>query len=160
MRLREHFGSYAGGLEHALALATLAHATQRACGAQTGAHPVRMALVLPEADTDARTVALLHDVVEDSGLTLDDLRKEGFPEHIVAAVDALPHLHALAGEDLAGLDLPDDDIATLIDIDPAAWREEADAIAEHLAGFEPRVPEALKREQQRIAAALTESTAS
>ena len=81
-------------------------------------------------------------------------------DRVGARETAIGHLPQREDLDLAGLDLPDDDIATLIDIDPAAWREEADAIAEHLAGFEPRVPEALKREQQRIAAALTESTAS
>ena len=89
MQLREHFGSYAGGLEHALALATLAHATQRRSGQSLYMHPVRMALALPDEDPDSRTVALLHDVIADTDLTLEDLRKEGFPEHIVQAVDAL-----------------------------------------------------------------------
>lgn len=89
MQLRDHFGTYAGGLEHALALATLAHASQRALGAQATVHPVRMALVLPDDDADARTVALLHEVIAGTDLTLDDLRHEGFPEHILAAVDAL-----------------------------------------------------------------------
>jgi (p)ppGpp synthase/HD superfamily hydrolase len=48
-----------------------------------------MALALPDEDPDSRTVALLHDVIADTDLTLEDLRKEGFPEHIVQAVDAL-----------------------------------------------------------------------
>lgn len=43
------------------------------------------------ADDDAKTVAWLHDIVEDTAVTLDDLRREGFPEHIVAAVDAHTH---------------------------------------------------------------------
>jgi hypothetical protein len=34
-------------------------------------------------------VAVLHDVVEDSVTSLDDLRHAGFPERVVAAVDAL-----------------------------------------------------------------------
>ncbi len=34
-------------------------------------------------------VALLHDVIEDSDITADDLLKEGVPEHIVAAVSLL-----------------------------------------------------------------------
>ena len=32
------------------------------------------------------SVALLHDVVEDSDWTLEDLRKEGLPEEVVQAV--------------------------------------------------------------------------
>ena len=43
------------------------------------------------AGDDAKTVAWLHDIVEDTEVTLDDLRREGFPEHIVAAVDAHTH---------------------------------------------------------------------
>ena len=38
---------------------------------------------------DAQTAAVLHDVVEDSGWTLDAQRAEGFSETVVAAVDAL-----------------------------------------------------------------------
>ncbi len=37
----------------------------------------------------AKTVALLHDVVEDSDWTLEDLRKEGLPEEVVQAVGIL-----------------------------------------------------------------------
>ena len=35
------------------------------------------------------TVAMLHDIVEDTPVTLDCLRYEGFPENIVDAVDAI-----------------------------------------------------------------------
>lgn len=51
--------------------------------------PARMALMIPDDDPDARTVALLHEAVMDTDLTLDDLRQEGFPEHIIQAVDAM-----------------------------------------------------------------------
>jgi (p)ppGpp synthase/HD superfamily hydrolase len=33
--------------------------------------------------------AVLHDVVEDTSVTLEELRRRGFPEAVVAAVDAL-----------------------------------------------------------------------
>src|SRR5262249_4397457 len=33
--------------------------------------------------------AVLHDVVEDTPTTLDDLRREGFPQAVVEAVDCL-----------------------------------------------------------------------
>jgi len=34
-------------------------------------------------------IAVLHDVVEDSHWTIEDLRKEGFPEEVLHAVDRL-----------------------------------------------------------------------
>ena len=40
-------------------------------------------------DPDARVVALLHDVVEDTGVTLDDLAALGFPAAVLAGVDAV-----------------------------------------------------------------------
>jgi phosphoenolpyruvate carboxykinase (GTP) len=70
------------------------------------------------------------------------------------AIGTLPRREDL---DLDGLELPADDLDALIDIDVAAWREEAEAVAAHLAEYEPRVPAALKQEQQRIAAALAAS---
>jgi (p)ppGpp synthase/HD superfamily hydrolase len=36
-----------------------------------------------------RMAAVLHDVVEDSSWTLADLRKEGFPDPVIAAVNHL-----------------------------------------------------------------------
>jgi (p)ppGpp synthase/HD superfamily hydrolase len=39
--------------------------------------------------------AVLHDVVEDSGLTIEDLRREGIPE---AALAAVAHLTRVDGE--------------------------------------------------------------
>jgi hypothetical protein len=36
-----------------------------------------------------RIVAVLHDVVEDGGVTLDDLRRMGFSDEIVRAIDCL-----------------------------------------------------------------------
>lgn len=43
-------------------------------------------------------VALLHDVVEDSAFTLDDLRKRGMPEQVVQAVALLSHEKGVAYE--------------------------------------------------------------
>ena len=37
----------------------------------------------------AKTIALLHDVVEDSAWTLEDLRMEGLPEEVVQSVGIL-----------------------------------------------------------------------
>lgn len=41
--------------------------------------------------TESKIVAWLHDVVEDTELTLEDLRKAGFSKQIVDAVDAITH---------------------------------------------------------------------
>lgn len=52
-------------------------------------HPVHLA----EQMTDELTTvtALLHDVVEDTTITLDDLRREGFPEEVITALGLLTH---------------------------------------------------------------------
>ena len=36
-------------------------------------------------------VALLHDVVEDTDITLDDLKKEGFPKEVTDAIVLMTH---------------------------------------------------------------------
>ena len=42
-------------------------------------------------DEIAATVALLHDAVEDTDLTLEDVRAAGFPEAVVAALGCMTH---------------------------------------------------------------------
>lgn len=50
-------------------------------------HPMR---VMSAGQTiEEKIVGALHDVVEDTDWTLDDLTREGFPSEVVAAVDAL-----------------------------------------------------------------------
>ena len=77
-----------GSLAAAIALATAAHAGQTdKLGIEYILHPLGvMARVNSE---DEKIVAVLHDVVEDTDVTLDDLRAQGFAEHIVRAVDAV-----------------------------------------------------------------------
>lgn len=75
-------------LERAIALAAIAHQGQTdKAGAPYILHPLRMMLTLD--DPDERIAAILHDVVEDTGWTLDDLRAEGFAEPILAAIEAV-----------------------------------------------------------------------
>jgi len=75
-------------LERAIRIAVKAHKGQRDnFGAPYIMHPLR---VMHRVDTTAeKTVAALHDVVEDTSLSLDDLRKEGFPGRIIKAVDCI-----------------------------------------------------------------------
>jgi (p)ppGpp synthase/HD superfamily hydrolase len=75
-------------LEDAIALALEAHRGQTdKGGAPYILHPLRM--MLRVRSPTERMVAVLHDVVEDSDRTLEDLRRRGFPGSVVAAVDAL-----------------------------------------------------------------------
>ena len=50
-------------------------------------HPMHVAEQMQDEITTI--VALLHDVVEDTEYTLDDLRERGFPEEVVEAVSLL-----------------------------------------------------------------------
>lgn len=54
-------------------------------------HVLRVYSNLDKDDRDAQLVALLHDTVEDSDYTVEDLSREGFPNHVVEAVQLLTH---------------------------------------------------------------------
>ena len=47
-------------------------------------HPFHLAEQMKDETTTV--VALLHDVVEDTNITFNDLRKEGFPEEVITAL--------------------------------------------------------------------------
>ncbi len=75
-------------LERAIAIAATAHEGQvDKAGAPYVLHPLRMMLRL--SNTDERITAVLHDVVEDCGVSLETLRTEGFSERVVEAIDAV-----------------------------------------------------------------------
>ena len=52
-------------------------------------HPIHLAENM--ADENAVITALLHDVVEDTDITIDDLAREGFNEDILIALQLLTH---------------------------------------------------------------------
>ena len=52
-------------------------------------HPMAVLLSLPASDWEGRAVAALHDVVEDTSMTLADLACMGFPDSVLQAVDAI-----------------------------------------------------------------------
>ena len=75
-------------LERAILIAAEAHRGQKdKAGKPYILHPLRMMLLM-ESETEM-IVAALHDVVEDTYWTIDDLKKEGFSEQILNAVDCL-----------------------------------------------------------------------
>ena len=74
--------------QQALAIAKDAHKGQvDKAGVAYIQHPLYVASLV-EGEL-AKTIALLHDVVEDSAWTLEDLRMEGLPEEVVQAVGIL-----------------------------------------------------------------------
>ncbi|MEV1013852.1 HD domain-containing protein [Micromonospora sp. NPDC049801] len=52
-------------------------------------HPRAVAAMLAEHGDNAVMAGLLHDVVEDTPITLNDLRAAGYPDEVVSAVDAV-----------------------------------------------------------------------
>jgi (p)ppGpp synthase/HD superfamily hydrolase len=77
-------------IEKALQIAAQAHAGQRDKeGHPYILHPLRV-MHSVEGD-EARIVAVLHDVIEDTSVTEADLRHEGFSESVIAAVRCVTH---------------------------------------------------------------------
>lgn len=96
-------------LEKAMILAANAHMGQLDKGGNPYIlHPVRV--MLGCKNLDEKIVAMLHDTLEDSDLTANDLLNEGFPKNMVDAVvcltrdknqDYLEHIKIVATNPLA-----------------------------------------------------------
>jgi len=75
-------------LERAIALAATAHSGQRdKVDKPYILHPLRVMLKM--ATVEEQMAAVLHDVIEDCGVTAQQLAAEGFPPAVVEAVVAL-----------------------------------------------------------------------
>lgn len=75
-------------LERAIEIAAKAHAGQvDKAGQPYILHPIQV--MLRVTGTETRIAAILHDVIEDSEFTIEDLRKEGFSNAVLLAVAAL-----------------------------------------------------------------------
>lgn len=87
-----------GIIQKALRLATKAHAKQkRASGVSYIEHPKAVAALLKKdlrADTKTLCAALLHDTMEDTGVTLGELKREFGPTiaHLVEGVTKIEHI--------------------------------------------------------------------
>lgn len=77
-------------LEKAIEIAARSHAgTRDKQGKPYILHPLRVMMGVEGEET--RIVAVLHDVVEDTHITLDDIRAEGFSEDVVEALGLVTH---------------------------------------------------------------------
>jgi len=54
-------------------------------------HPLRLMFRLRTDDPELMAIAVLHDVVEDSDWTIQDLREQGFTERVLKALTLLTH---------------------------------------------------------------------
>lgn len=84
-------------IERALRLAIAAHeGEQRRSGEPYVFHPIETATILTEIRLDAETVvgALLHDVVEDSGISLETIQEQ-FGQRVATLVDGVTKLSRL-----------------------------------------------------------------
>ncbi|WP_456254774.1 HD domain-containing protein [Pseudomonas iridis] len=87
-------------LERAIAIAATAHAGQvDKGGAPYILHPLKVMLRM--TTLEERIVAVLHDVVEDCEISLDDLRKEGFSEEVLTAIQSVTKVPGESYEDFA-----------------------------------------------------------
>ena len=78
-------------IERAIETAATAHAGQRDKAGQPYIfHPLRVMLRVDGAHE--QMAAVLHDVVEDTSVTLDNLAQEGFPSEVLRAIAALTKL--------------------------------------------------------------------
>lgn len=75
-------------LEKALEIAFVAHIGQKdKSGADYIMHPIR---VMERGETEIEKICgILHDVVEDSDLTFEDLKKEGFSNDVISVLKCL-----------------------------------------------------------------------
>lgn len=134
----------------ARAIAIAAHAGQTdKSGAAYIGHPARVAGQV--TSVDAKAAGWLHDVVEDTPVTFDDLRAAGLPDVVVDAVDALTRRD---GEQ------PDDYYARVA-ADPVAYEVKQADMADNanpsrLAKLDPQVADRLGRKYAEGRARLLE----
>ena len=96
-------------LEDAIALASALHRGQRdKAGAPYILHPLRVMLSLgPNASESARIAAVLHDVVEDCGVTLEELSQLGVSPDALRAIDGVTRRETETYDDFIARLTPD-----------------------------------------------------
>ena len=85
-------------LQRAIEIAVSAHKGQlQKNGLPYVLHP--LSLMQSVRSVDAKITAVLHDVVEDTDWTMEDLEAEGFSQRVLAALDCLTHTPEESYED-------------------------------------------------------------
>jgi|SRR5687767_1553296 len=54
-------------------------------------HCLRVMMGVDQNDEELMQIAVLHDVLEDTEITAEDLRREGFSERVIKALELLTH---------------------------------------------------------------------
>ncbi|MDI6910398.1 HD domain-containing protein [Nocardioides sp.] len=118
-------------LEDARALAQTAHRGQEdKLGVEYIQHVEAVAAGLLDFDLDIQIAGMLHDVLEDSHFTLDDLRARGVPERSLAAIEMVSrNLHPDLSYDEAILQISTSLDATLVKISDNAHNSRPDRVA-------------------------------
>jgi hypothetical protein len=87
-RVKQNMHQHLGSLEHAIALAAHYHLGQVDKAGRPYIEHI-IAVIAAVKSPDGKIVAALHDIVEDTNMTLIDLCYAGFSERVVDAVGAL-----------------------------------------------------------------------
>lgn len=118
-------------LEDARALAQTAHRGQvDKLGVEYIHHVEAVAAGLLDFDLDVQIAGMLHDVVEDSDFTLEDLRTRGVPDRSLAAIELVSrNLHQDLSYDEAILRISTSLDATLVKISDNAHNSRPDRVA-------------------------------
>jgi len=84
----------------AIAIAATGHIDQIDRGGKAYIlHPIRMMLRLRTDDVELMCIVILHDCIEDCGVTEDDLRTAGMTERVIAGVVAMSRRDGESYED-------------------------------------------------------------
>lgn len=79
-------------LGKAIALASEVHKEQKDNGGNAYIlHPIRVMMRLRTTDEELMSIAILHDVIEDSDWTVELLEKQGFSQRVITALRFLTH---------------------------------------------------------------------
>lgn len=92
-------------LEKAITIATIAHQGQKdKAGQPYILHPLRV-MFSTKGEVE-RICAVLHDVIEDTDVSMDDLRNEGFSEEVLSVLDAVTKRDGESYDDFISRILP------------------------------------------------------